>query len=105
MIIKRDDGRLYNRCFLSNRSRVVSGTYDKIRSFSFAGDSVCFERGDSLCSIDREVTRFDMSTCFDLRFLNLYALYSGACEVIFNIAEWPAARKSHFLCVTKSKNN
>ncbi|MDA9043204.1 amidohydrolase [Pseudomonadales bacterium] len=103
MIAKRESGRHYNRCFFIDKSGVVRGTYDKMHTFSFAGESDSFDRGDSLCSVYVEGVRFGLSICYDLRFSNLYASYRDTCDVVLNIANWPAARKSHWLALLKAR--
>lgn len=103
MIVKRDSGRLYNRCFFIDKIGVISGTYDKMHTFSFAGESDSFDRGDSLCSVYGEGARFGLSICYELRFSNLYASYRDTCDVVLNIANWPAARKSHWLALLKAR--
>ncbi len=75
--------------------------YDKIHIFSFANEDKSFEGGDKLACAEIEGLMFGLSICYDLRFAEMYSLYSKSCDAVLCIAAWPKKRIANFKLLLK----
>jgi len=93
----------FNRCSAIDSSGQILAAYDKIHTFSFAGESELYARGDKAQQFEIDQTNIGLTVCFDLRFSELYAHYRDSCHMVVNIANWPASRKSHWLTLLSAR--
>jgi predicted amidohydrolase len=78
--------------------------YAKVHRFSFAGEDKHYAAGDTPVSCMIEGWRVQPSVCYDLRFPELYrAPNVRGAELICVIANWPAARDSHWMTLLKAR--
>jgi len=101
-IILKGKNKAKNSCIFVDKKGEVLGIYTKIHPFSFANEDKYFEAGDKIVKIDFENVKIGLSICYDLRFSNLYSLMDD-CELIVNIANWPAKRIEHWNTLLKAR--
>ncbi|MFV0462819.1 MAG: carbon-nitrogen family hydrolase [Nostocoides sp.] len=84
-------------------------TYQKVHRFGFgAGEPVLMEAGDTLSLIEvddgQEAATLSLSTCYDLRFPELYRAQLDAGATVFLVpAAWPAARVEHWSLLGRAR--
>lgn len=93
----------FNRCSAIDSSGQILAAYDKIHTFSYAGESELYARGDTAQQFEIDQTNIGLTVCFDLRFAELYAHYRDSCHMVINVANWPASRKSHWLTLLRAR--
>jgi predicted amidohydrolase len=99
----RDGAKAMNNAVVVDSNGDVCATYSKIHPFSFSGEEVYFNAGDSLAQCDIGGVKYGLTICYDLRFPELYAALGKSCEVIVNIANWPVKRVSHWAALLKAR--
>lgn len=98
----RDFGEKFKNSLLvvSDKGELIS-EYDKIHIFSFANEDKSFEGGENLAWVEIEGLTFGLSICYDLRFAEMYSLYSKTCDAVLCIAAWPKKRIANFKLLLK----
>jgi predicted amidohydrolase len=103
--IERDGEQRYNTAVLLSPRGDLLHTYRKLHLFGFNhGEALVLTRGDdwSLTAIDG--TRIGITTCYDLRFPELYRLFVHQGAKLFVIPTgWPAARLEHWQVLTRAR--
>ena len=102
-IPESDGGRLYNTCFVFDRSGEQRARCRKIHMFDIDveggqrfKESATFTPGDEICVFETEFGRIGVCICFDMRFPELARIMSmdGAwavfCPASFNMTTGPA---------------
>jgi predicted amidohydrolase len=106
------EGRdLWNTSLVFDHSGALVATYRKIHRFGFGqGEPVLMEAGDALSLVDvpdssgNGPARAALSTCYDLRFPELYRAQLDAGATLFVIpAAWPAARVRHWTLLAHAR--
>jgi len=106
------EGRdLWNTSLVFDHSGALVATYRKIHRFGFGqGEPVLMEAGDALSLVDvpdssgKGPARAALSTCYDLRFPELYRAQLDAGATLFVIpAAWPAARVRHWTLLAHAR--
>ncbi len=95
--------RNFNRCFYIDENSKLLAQYNKMHTFSFAGENKLFSRGDKPEIIEKNEAKIGLSICFDLRFSPLYSYYRKKCNIMINIANWPANRENHWFNLLQSR--
>jgi len=101
-IILKGKSNARNSSILVDKRGEVLGIYTKIHPFSFANEDKYFKAGKEIVKIDLEDIKIGLSICYDLRFCNLYSLMDD-CDIIVNIANWPAKRIDHWNTLLKAR--
>ncbi len=85
---------LWNTSLLFDRSGALLASYRKIHRFGFAGgEPKLMEAGGDLAVADVDGVPTGLTTCYDLRFPELYRSYvDRGVELMLVPAAWPAAR-------------
>jgi predicted amidohydrolase len=103
--IERDQERLHNTAVLLSRDGDVLHTYRKLHLFGFDhGEATVLTAGNdwSITAIDG--TPLGITTCYDLRFPELYRLFIDQGAELFVIPTgWPAARLEHWQVLTRAR--
>jgi predicted amidohydrolase len=93
----------------SPRGELVA-TYRKVHRFGFGqGEPKLMDAGEDIVTMDvpvagREPVRLGLSTCYDLRFPELYrALLDRGAEVFVVPAAWPAPRIGHWSLLGRAR--
>lgn len=87
-----DSDRPHNVFCLAKPDASASAVYSKIHPFSFAGEDRALAAGNALGYAECGKLRFGASVCYDLRFPEMFSVMAPHCEVMINIANWPAQR-------------
>ena len=114
-IIERDkDGSLYNTSVLLDPKGKVAAHYRKIHLVGFriqgglsAEEKYIAKRGDKLVSAKTELGVLGLTTCYDLRFPELYrklALEHGV-EVFLLIAAWTMTKLDNWRALSQARAN
>ncbi|MFP3927689.1 MAG: carbon-nitrogen family hydrolase [Desulfobacteraceae bacterium] len=97
-VVKRD-GRLYNTSFLFDRRGGLAATYEKIHLFGYGSrERELLTRGTEPVVVRTELGAFGLTTCYDLRFPELYRRMMKAGAEVFLVASgWPYPRLEHWM--------
>ena len=103
---------LWNTSLVFAADGSLAATYRKIHRFGFGrGEPLLLEAGNALSLVDvpdssptAEPARAALSTCYDLRFPELYRAQLDAGATLFVIpAAWPAARVRHWTLLAHAR--
>ena len=103
---------LWNTSLVFAADGSLAATYRKIHRFGFGrGEPVLMEAGDALTLVDvpdsspsAGAARAGLSTCYDLRFPELYRAQLDAGATLFVIpAAWPAVRVRHWTLLAHAR--
>lgn len=97
-IVEEDGEDLYNTSGLVSPDGELLDTYRKVHLFGYESqESRLLTPGDRIVAIDTDVGTVGLSTCFDLRFPELYrALVDRGVELLLVTSAWPDARVEHW---------
>lgn len=103
--VERDGGTLYNTSVLLGPDGAVLSVYRKIHLFGFGeGEPTLMGAGADVVVADVNGVRVGLSTCYDLRFPEMYrALGEAGAEVVLCVAGWPAARVEHWTTLARAR--
>lgn len=102
-IVERTEDGLYNTSVLISPKGNVIGQYRKIHLYGHQSEEAkLLKRGTDLCVVKSEIGTFGLSTCYDLRFPELYRKMAvmGA-EVILVASAWPFPRLEAWLMLNR----
>ncbi|MFJ4538553.1 carbon-nitrogen family hydrolase [Streptomyces tibetensis] len=105
-IPERDpSGPLYNTSLVFSPSGDLAAAYRKIHRFGFdKGEAVLMDAGTELVTVRLPATTLGLSTCYDLRFPELYrGLVDAGAETLVVSAGWPERRRSHWTLLAQAR--
>ncbi|MDK1342198.1 carbon-nitrogen family hydrolase [Streptomyces sp. 378] len=105
-IPERDpDGPLYNTSLVFSPSGDLAAVYRKIHRFGFdQGEAVLMGAGTELVTVRLPATTLGLSTCYDLRFPELFrGLVDAGAETLVVSAGWPERRRSHWTLLARAR--
>ncbi|MEU3889305.1 carbon-nitrogen family hydrolase [Streptomyces sp. NPDC029041] len=105
-IPERDpDGPLYNTSLVFSPSGDLAAAYRKIHRFGFdKGEAVLMGAGTELVTVRLPATTLGLSTCYDLRFPELFrGLVDAGAETLVVSAGWPERRRSHWTLLARAR--
>jgi|SRR5579859_207224 len=93
-IVERASDRLHNTAVLLDRAGNIAGTYRKIHLFGYGSrEPQILARGERIGVVDTEFGRVGLSTCYDLRFPELYrAMIDDGARTFLVPSAWPYPR-------------
>ena len=99
------DGALYNTSVLIDPTGNVVGTYRKVHLFGYeSAEATLLSPGRAVPVFQTAIGRIGISTCYDLRFPELYRLLSSkGAEIIVVPSAWPRARLDHWRVLTQAR--
>jgi predicted amidohydrolase len=104
--IERRDGQLHNTAVLLSPHGDIVHTYRKIHLFGFdRGEATVLTAGDdwSVAAL-AGLPKLGMTTCYDLRFPELYRLFVDQGAELFVVPTgWPASRLKHWQVLTQAR--
>lgn len=77
--------------------------YTKIHPFRYGGETVYFQGGCELPVCEYEDFSLGVQICYDLRFPEAFQCLSKSAELIIVPANWPAARREHWMCLLRAR--
>ncbi|MFI0238368.1 carbon-nitrogen family hydrolase [Streptomyces sp. NPDC016845] len=105
-IPERDpEGPLYNTALTFSPDGELVAAYRKIHRFGFdKGEAVLMSAGEELVSVRLPETVLGVSTCYDLRFPELYrGLVDRGAETLLVAAGWPERRRAHWTLLAQAR--
>lgn len=98
------DGKVYNTSYVFDRTGACVARYDKIHSFSPAGEDKFFEGGNSTVHFRLDDIPCSMVICYDLRFPEIIrASALKGVDLFFVPAQWPLVRKAHWVTLNTAR--
>ncbi|WP_131738410.1 carbon-nitrogen family hydrolase [Actinomadura roseirufa] len=96
------DGRLYNTAVLIGPDGEIAHTYRKIHVFGYRSrEAELLTPGDRVATVPTDLGRLGTTTCYDLRFPELYrALADQGAESVVVCSAWPLVRLAHWRLFT-----
>jgi predicted amidohydrolase len=100
-----EDGSLTNTSLLLDGDGETLAVYRKIHLFGFGGgEPALMSAGADVVVVDTELGRVGLTTCYDLRFPELYRLLSDdRAELVLVPAAWPASRIDHWSVLARAR--
>lgn len=97
-IVEREGSNYYNTTLLIGPKGALSGSYRKIHLFGYQSEeNKILTAGSELYILKTKYGTWGFSTCYDLRFPELYRkMADSAVDTIFVVAAWPKARLEHW---------
>ncbi|MEV3966902.1 carbon-nitrogen family hydrolase [Streptomyces sp. NPDC050698] len=99
------EGPLYNTSLVFSPSGDLAAAYRKIHRFGFdKGEAVLMGAGSELVTVRLPATTLGLSTCYDLRFPELFrGLVDAGAETLVVAAGWPERRRSHWTLLAQAR--
>ncbi len=101
---KLADNTYVNRYAIVSSKGDMLACYDKTHLFSFGGECEVFTAGDRLQTFELSGLKFGISICYDLRFPEIFSVYSQLCDAVICPSAWPAKRMSHFNTLLRARS-
>ncbi|MGP3773051.1 carbon-nitrogen family hydrolase [Streptomyces sp. SDT5-1] len=105
-IPERDpEGPLYNTSLVFSPDGELAAAYRKIHRFGFdKGEAVLMGAGEELVTVRLPETVAGVTTCYDLRFPELYrGLVDRGAQTLLVSAGWPERRRSHWTLLAQAR--
>jgi omega-amidase len=104
LVLGNDGQQPRNSAILVNPTGALLCEYAKVHRFSFAHEDQYYAAGSAPEACTVEGCTVQPAICYDLRFPELFRLpATRGAELICIIANWPAARDSHWLALLKAR--
>lgn len=103
--IEREGENYYNTTMLIGPDGSLCGSYRKIHLFGYQSEeSQVLTAGSDLYLVKNKYGTWGFSTCYDLRFPELYRkLLEAGVDILFVTAAWPLARLEHWLLLNRCR--
>lgn len=102
-VVFRDGDKATNNALIVDSAGTIKGRYSKIHPFSFAGEDKVFNGGNEISYARLGQMTIGLTICYDLRFPEIYSALGKHCDLIVNIANWPARRVDHWNTLLKAR--
>jgi len=104
-IVERDGDALYNTSALLSPAGELLDTYRKVHLFGYdSRERDLLSPGERVVAVETDLGTVGLSTCYDLRFPELYrAMVDDGVEVLLVASAWPAARRDHWRLLTRTR--
>ena len=102
-VVIQDGDKALNMALAVDSAGIVKMRYGKIHPFSFAGEDKIFNGGTEICYVRLAEMTVGLTICYDLRFPEIYSALAKHCDLIINIANWPAKRVEHWNALLKAR--
>jgi predicted amidohydrolase len=96
-------GQVVNRQNITDRTGRLISTYDKVHTFSYAGETNYVTQGKQPCVTMIDGIPVGGSICYDLRFADLFHHYRESTAMVINTANWPSTRTAQWLCLLQAR--
>jgi predicted amidohydrolase len=104
-IVERSDRGLHNTSVLLGRDGGTVASYRKVHLFPYGSrEHEVLTRGEDVVVADLDGVRVGLSTCYDLRFPELYrAMVDEGAELFLVVAGWPVPRLDAWRTLGRSR--
>ncbi|RJT05475.1 carbon-nitrogen family hydrolase [Halococcus sp. IIIV-5B] len=104
-IVEASDEDLYNTSLLFDPSGERVGSYRKIHLFGYESEeSRLLTPGERIEVVDTSIGTVGLTTCYDLRFPELYrALCDAGAELFLVTSAWPHGRLDHWTLFARTR--
>ena len=96
-------GKIYNTCYIFDRTGQELSSYDKVHLFSPGREDQVFERGRHICTFTLDGHKCGVAICYDLRFGSFLSTIAEDIEILFLPAAWPKLRQQHWDVLTQAR--
>jgi omega-amidase len=104
IVTRHKDGRGMNQAVIYAPSGEEIGRYSKMHPFSYAGETDHYAPGQRIEIFTCGAFLVAPLVCYDLRFPEAFRAATRKGAQLFTvIANWPAAREDHWLCLLKAR--
>jgi len=102
-IVETDGDDLYNTSGLVSPAGELLDTYRKIHTFGYGSrEQELLTPGERVVTVETELGTIGMTTCYDLRFPELFrALVDEGAELFLITSAWPIPRLEHWLLLNR----
>ncbi|MFD1599140.1 carbon-nitrogen family hydrolase [Halobellus rarus] len=100
-----DDAAFYNTSVLFGPDGALLDTYRKIHLFGYESkESKLLTPGSQVCAVETDLGTLGLTTCYDLRFPELYrSLVDHGVEILLVTSAWPRERIDHWHLFTRTR--
>ncbi|WP_144906301.1 carbon-nitrogen family hydrolase [Halobellus captivus] len=109
-LVERDDdggsdANLYNTSVLFGPDGGLLCTYRKVHLFGYdSEESALLSPGSEACAVETDLGTVGLTTCYDLRFPELYrSLVDSGVEILLVTSAWPRERMDHWHLFTRTR--
>lgn len=104
-IVERDGEKLYNTTLLFDRTGSLVARYRKIHLYGYGSmEQQLLTAGTEVTVADVEGITVGLSTCYDVRFPELYRrMVDAGAELFVVVAGWPFPRLDAWRCLTRAR--
>lgn len=97
------DGRFLNSALVYNDQGKINSAYHKINLFKPGDEHLYVEAGENPVVFHVRDIPASVFICYDLRFPELYRQVAKRVKIIFQIANWPDKRVSHWKLLLQAR--
>ncbi|MGD2155709.1 MAG: carbon-nitrogen family hydrolase [Anaerolineales bacterium] len=103
-LLEKSNGRAYNTFVLFDSEGTRLGVYRKVHLFRLIDEHTWLSAGESLVCSDTHWGRIGLSTCYDLRFPEMFRSFAvDGARLVLMVAEWPERRVEHWRVLLKAR--
>lgn len=104
-IVEKDGGELYNTSVMLDENGEIIDTYRKIHLFGYgSAETEILTPGDRIVTVDTKIGTLGLSTCYDLRFPELYReMVDKGAEIFLITSGWPFPRLDNWKSLNKAR--
>jgi omega-amidase len=99
-----EDGKIFNTMIFIDTDGTIAAAYKKIHLFKLTDEHLFYSAGKTPAIVETSFGRIGMMICYDLRFPELSrTLFKNGVNMILVSAQWPGARKNHWITLSKAR--
>lgn len=102
LVVRDEEGLLFNTAVMIDPTGAVAHTYQKVHVFGYESQEArLLAKGDGVSVVQTPFGAVGVTTCYDLRFPELWVdLVDAGAQVVVVPAAWPASRLAHWRTLT-----
>ncbi|WP_207744666.1 carbon-nitrogen family hydrolase [Desulfallas sp. Bu1-1] len=101
--VEKDGGKLYNTSVMLDNKGKIIGTYRKMHLFGYgSAETEILTPGTEVVTLKTELGNLGLSTCYDLRFPELYRrMMEQGAEIFLVTSGWPFPRVANWVALNQ----